>query len=421
MKLAKISKIVSVITLLLFVFVSPHIAVFQFAGVLPILFVLLVLFLTGALFLTGPVRFPDITFLWPAFLLTIFFMLFDIILRQKLIGIGAWFVCLLVLYLVARMPIESLKLFLKWFMRFNYFFILLSLILFGVLMTNPVLLELFIAASKENIMPNLGIFRLFGGVDAEINFGGLTMPRITAYVQQSSLLPAYIMLPFSLGLMFGQVKGKGLLFVLFFLLLSFGGNVYFALIVAVILMFLPLMKNAFISISLPFILLILICIFSLILNRGASIDDASAVIDTSASENGQYVLQRASSGSSRLFLLASQAQLAMENIFVGTTSAEKLNLYFGAILFTYVLRLGLLGLILGAVFYAYIFIAHNNFYKRISNSYEYFGYALFYSLLLQAMCYNDYGFSSHVGLIFFSIALRIFKHRTSPAADAAAG
>jgi hypothetical protein len=420
-KLEKISKIISVTTLLLFVFVSPHIAVFQFAGVLPILFVLLALFLITALFITGPVLFPDFTFLWPAFLLTILFLLFDIILRQKLIGIGAWFVCLLVLYLVARTPIDSLKLFIKWLMRVNYFFILLSLILFGVLMTNPILLELFIAASKENIMPDLGIIRLFGGVDAEIKFGSLTMPRITAYVQQSSLLPAYIMLPFSLGLMLGQIKGKQLLFVLFFLLLSFGGNVYFALIVAVILMVIPFIKHTFISISLPFILFILISTISLLLNQGASIEDASAVIDTSNSESGQYVLQRASSGSSRLFLLSSQAQSAMDNIFIGTTSAEKLNLYFGAILFTYVLRLGIIGLILGALFYAYVLISHNNFYKKISNYYEYFGYTLFYSLLLQAMCYNDYGFSSHVGLIFFSIALRIFKHKTSPAIEVVKG
>jgi hypothetical protein len=152
------------------------------------------------------------------------------VLRQKIQGAIAWFMCLLVLYLLSRQTYDSMRIFFKWLNRINYVFIILSVFLFVILMIDPMLMELFIQASKveSDFGLSTGSIGLLGSVDAEVSFGSLVMPRSSAHLSQSSLIPAYIMFPFSIGLILGVVKRKGFLLTLFFLLLSFGGNVYFA-------------------------------------------------------------------------------------------------------------------------------------------------------------------------------------------------
>jgi hypothetical protein len=79
---------------------------------------------------------------------------------------------------------------------------------------------------------------------------------------------------------------------------------------------------------------------------------------------------------------------------------------FGSLILTNGYRAGILAAILTAILYFKIYgLVYDRLHMRSRNHLEQFGLCLLYSLLLQGMVYNDYGFSTYYGVAMLMVVL----------------
>ena len=72
--------------------------------------------------------------------------------------------------------------------------------------------------SKESINSK-NVYRLLGNIDTSNSFLGMTVPRMNGPLQQSSLLPAYFILPLGIALAYSKVSNLKIFVIIFFILL----------------------------------------------------------------------------------------------------------------------------------------------------------------------------------------------------------
>jgi len=112
---------------------------------------------------------------------------------------------------------------------------------------------------------------------------------------------------------------------------------------------------------------------------------------------------RLGSGLSRLMLI-SFATIEFLQTFPFPATSKVLSLTIGSNIITSGLRGGFLGLLLSVIlFYKLLSVISQRLKENKSRRpLSIFGFSLMYSLVFQAMVYNDYGFSTYYGLVMYA-------------------
>jgi hypothetical protein len=283
------------------------------------------------------------------------------------------------------------------YVRIIFIIISLALIIF--------LIDLFIIG-----MDNLELSSRFPGYDSILNipFINITIPRITYFLIQSSLIPAYVIMPLSIVLIFTKVDNRIIFVLMMAIILSFGGSVYAIIFSAIFIFY---FSNYFKIYSIYiFLSLIIFLLFVIYYYWGITIYDyESNFYDPSFTpDNANYLSIRVSSGDSRLALISTQIDELINNFWLGLRGPIVL---FGNGALTSGLRSGFLGLLL----FLYVFhkllvsilvnindINKNNIKARV-------GLSLLLACIIQFLIYNDYGYSLGYGFLMLFLVYKLFS------------
>lgn len=265
------------------------------------------------------------------------------------------------------------------------------------------------------ILFNIGIYKIttLYGENGEINilnfvtrfdsyieiYSYLKIPRITSYLDQASLISAYMLLPLSLYLIVGGKKKLIYLPIIIFCCSSLGGSLYFSLLIIIVLFLYRENLSFKILLFLPIFTLIL----ELIIGSRLFIRYLYAFINNINIVTFEFFSPRISSGISRLYILNNLYDVIISNLF----SFNKINNNgkFGSLFFTFSIRSGILGLI-GSV-YLYLLLQFHTIKNIVNPNNLNIGFLLLYSCIFQSFVFNDYGFSSFIGLTFFALSLKV--------------
>ena len=253
---------------------------------------------------------------------------------------------------------------------------------------------------------------LFIDENSSRNFFGLSLPFILSYTGQASLIPALLMLPISIYLLFYERYQK-FYFIILTILMCLGGNAYMAIIVASILFFFIGRISKSLFICLPFILIIFNILFSAyFVNTFLPKSEEKNIIQNAENVNfNDWAAERTESGNQRIACFYEQFSIFEKNIFYGSSSSYDFQ-SLGSIIIKFGIRGGSLTLISISLFYVFL-LKELYMYNKLFPDRK-LGVVLLYSLIIQSVVYNEMGFFSHysIALLFIACELLRIKNNT---------
>ena len=237
------------------------------------------------------------------------------------------------------------------------------------------------------------------------NVFGIAIPYFTSYTSQPSLIPALLMLPLAIYLLFYE-KYQRFYFVILTIALCFGGNAYVAIIIAFILYLVINKFSKFVFIALPFILMIFINIS--ISYVGSTFLEKTIELRAEARKGKlnkrgalDWKFERLISGTERFAYYYDQIVSTKKNLLVGSSSVKDFQ-SLGSLILKFSLRGGILTLLSISLFFIFLLNELYKYNKNYPNKKA--GTVLFYSLIVQTLVYNEMGFFSHYAIALFFIA-----------------
>ncbi len=229
------------------------------------------------------------------------------------------------------------------------------------------------------------------------------MPRIPAHFHQASLLSAYIFFPLGIAMLFTNLNSKIIFFILFLLLLSLSGSIYFIFIFSVLIYFFFNLIRYYNSILIILGILFIIVVSLAIRDIGYQID--TNTIDFANNHITNYFL-RVGSGLYRLGILGNQIYMFFHNPLIGPVVAnyQVLNEYLlGSFLFTNGIRSGIVAFSITLII---LFSVTKELFKIQTNNFrQKYGICVIYACILQMFLYQDFGYNSTNGIILLSILI----------------
>ena len=395
---------ISVIFLVLFMLSASHILLYDYLG---IRLLAQILFGGAILILLGPAALRQSYYLnkySPFAILCLLYIFTEIMGQQEVKNIvgyaGAFFMI---------MAVSSFSTF-----KLEYFskiiaYILLSFSLAGfaqiiMVFIDPTLSGYIIKSIESAYYDKMRIehpVEWLGNADSLTTLFGISYPRFSSYIDQASALPAYFLLPSAIVLISAIRQKKFAYIPIIFSIASMGGAVAFCLALSVIMYFisrhLPKLLLATLPLILFFVLLTTILIFSDAI-RGSEVFEVSE----SNSHIENYVATRASSSFARIILLLDAIEIINSSFILDINSpGEK----FGSLILTSGQRAGFPGIAAAVIAFFMLFrrIASAMHFVR-GDAHTSYGLALLYSVAVQAMIYNDYGFSKIWGITMLAAA-----------------
>jgi len=255
---------------------------------------------------------------------------------------------------------------------------------------------------------------LLSHADTEQTLFGIMVPRISAHLQQASLIPAYFMLPLAISLAFApQNKMFITVTILLFCILSTGGTVYVALASGILIYLIGSYIPRVMFLIMPFILLAISSSLLLYFFIDAYDVDALKGMSRSVGEAWEAsstdqspISQRLGSGLVRLALMGFQTAGFIESFPLPANTAL-VKMTIGGNLLTNGLRGGLVGLVFTGIMYYSIFYAVSGCLKKChrDEKSQRLGFSMIYALVFQSFIYNDFGFSTYYGYMMFIVIL----------------
>jgi len=247
------------------------------------------------------------------------------------------------------------------------------------------------------------------------NIFGIPLPYFISFTSQPSLIPALIMVPYGMYLLFYK-KYETLIFTMLTILLCFSGNVYMAIIIAAVLYFIINQLSKRLFIMLPFLLMIILFVFISIVGntfREKSIEmRLKAKEFTNSRGTIEWKMERLISGTERFAFYYEQIRSTEENLLIGSDSAKDFQ-SLGSLILKFGIRGGIIVMIMMTAFLGFLL---NELYK-FKNSFpeKKVGVVLIYSLIIQAMVYNEMGFFSLFTICLLYILYALLKAKNEQA------
>jgi len=353
--------------------------------------------------------------------LTITMFIGELLYRYQLNKLAGFVLAILLVYIVLVTKRVYLIQFINSLHKFNIFFSLLAILSLALSIWH---VEVFKALLNFSVYYNnefptgMRLLSLLGHADTWIVVDGIKVPRVVGHLNQASLVPAYILLPLSIVLVFSRVRPIGVLILIAFVLITMGGTSYFALVFATSIYMFSRFVPRQLLIVFPFIFAALFLAFLGFVFYDIFDPNAIKQITRVAADGvnqDDVVSNRLGSGLSRLMLI-SFAAIEHIQTFPFPADTKVLSLTIGSNIITSGLRGGFLATILSIIlFYKLFALISNGLNNRRSNSrWEHCGYSLMYSLVFQAMVYNDYGFSTYYCLVMYACILVLADRNRKP-------
>lgn len=309
------------------------------------------------------------------------------------------------IFIILKLNFFEIKSFLLIFNNVNLIFSIFTLIFF----------VFFITGWIENIclISNCEGFlniRYLINYDSIIIFDEYQFPRFTGYLIQSSLIPAYFLFPLALALSVSKISKVKIFIILSFVIIGLGGSGIFSLIVAVIFYFIIDKLPKLLILTLPFIIFILISFLTYLVYSTAFGEVLSSNSTYIFGQELRYVRERMLSGIARILIIGDLYHEVFESLPFGRGSDNVGK--FGSLILTSGLKMGFGGMLIMIIIYYKLFeIIYINLKINSGNKSVVFGLSLLYSLLIQSLSYNDYGFSTYYGFIMFFLTSSLLNSR----------
>jgi hypothetical protein len=314
------------------------------------------------------------------------------IIQLEFMKILAWMTAIILCMCMqsAKIQNELIYYFVKYLNRFNVVFSLICIVL---------ILDLyFFEGWLYNFMHTLNIIKS----DIGVSFWNFPSGRIVGYVGQASLVPAFIILPSIIQLIFFDEGAKtkfSYIVNLIFCILSFGGStVILYLLVPFIFISFKIFSIKIFKL-IPFITQL---VFGLGLYHFLRAPDFLWKYDQSFFQI-RSLDDRFSSGVKRVYVILEQFKeiFLSTNIFTGVNVND--TAHFGNIIFTNAYRIGIIGYVLA--FYVFVKLNNNilNLVKTSKTHSDILKISVFYSCVLQFFIYNDFGMSNYYGFVMILI------------------
>jgi len=414
----KIKISVSVFVLLLAVLTSAHVIFIDALGARLLLQVVMCFLILVVITTTARAKL-NTNGLAVIFLAVVLFV-GELTARYQINKLAGYMLAILLVYTVLVTRRQHLIKFFKYLHRVNLIFAMLGIIalVLAVFYTEVYKALMFYSKYYNSTFPSgLKLLSLLGHADTWTVINGVKVPRVVGHLTQASLLPAYILLPLSIVLVYSKVSLAGIIVLLSFVMLTLGGTAYVAIFFAIaIYIFSRFVSRQFLVFS-PFVfLMVFLCFLGYMFYEYFDPNNikfvtraASKVFD----EDG-VILNRLASGVARLMLISFAA---IEHIitFPFPADTKVLSLTIGSNIITNGLRGGLFGSLLAAFLYYRLLkvITRGLKERRSQNRLQTFGFSLMYSLVFQAMVYNDFGFSTYYGLVMYACILVLSDRKNS--------
>jgi len=340
----------------------------------------------------------------------------EIIFRGELNKAAGWVVALSLCVFLLIVDPEDVKIFLSKINSLNCIFAFLGLC---------VLIYYFMGGTIDDIVRgnwyyynDIGnvswnsktLLNLLGNSDTTFQLFGFHIPRMTGNLIQASLIPAYYLLPLSIALSASSVSAKKVVIITVFSLFTLSGTVYFALFIAFIVYILRNKIPRWLFLYGPFI----IFLFYVALSWSICADNAGNIRHYANLEltGINAVDNRLNSGVVRFAMITETLRYIFESLPFGVRKPD--FGIFGGLILTNCYRSGILGAVLTAFFYFKLYgLIYFRLRIRGNSRLEKFGLCLMYSLLLQGMVYNDYGFSTYYGFAMLMVILVTINNRVT--------
>lgn len=255
---------------------------------------------------------------------------------------------------------------------------------------------------------------LLSHADTEQTVFGILVPRVSAHLQQVSLVPSYFIFPLAIYLAFVPQNNRFIaVTILLFCILSTGGTVYVALASGIIIYLVGDYIPRVIFLIMPFILLVIsssllayFFIDSYDVELLKSVSRSFGEDFEASSESQNPAFQRLGSGLVRLALMGFQIVGFIDSFPLPANSAL-VKMTIGGNLYTNGLRGGAVGLVLTGIMYYSIFYAVSGCLKKCvrEEKSRRLGLSMIYALVFQSFLYNDFGFSTYYGYMMFIVIL----------------
>jgi hypothetical protein len=283
----------------------------------------------------------------------------------------------------------------------TYIFIISGIALYAI--TTSVLVRLNIKQFEE--FPYMSLNYMLLHHDSFKYVFGMSVPRISAHLQQVSLIPAYFIFPLGIGMLFFNIKWKYFFVIIIFSLLSLSGSIYYLFASAMMAyIFHTFIRRYKIILSFFFLFFMLALAFSIALHYEFGIKP-----DFFQYHYDSFLL-RGSSGISRLAIIGRGIREFFESPILGFVREGNINLFLlGSLVVSAAVRAGILALVI-IVYIYYLLLTKLNKLK-ITNTKEKVGFTLVYVSLVMMMSYQDYGFGSVHGFLMLFILVHLLNNR----------
>jgi len=245
-------------------------------------------------------------------------------------------------------------------------------------------------------------YQVFLTYDSVVHIGEAKMPRLSGFVHQASLVPAYFLLPLGISLIICEMKVWSVITIIIFSLFVMSSTAYILIIMsAVIYMFYNIARQYILQLAFSFLILMLSLSYYIGLNYTIS-----------ASDFTNNLIIRTSSGISRLVIMSNQIEMFLASPFFGFTFFDKGNIdlfLLGSMVMGAGVRSGIIGLVL-MLFMFYIILKRLNGFV-ITTKQQRFGLSLVLSSVIMMMSFQDFGFSSTSGYVLLMILMYHLKYK----------
>ena len=345
----------------------------------------------------------------------------EIVIRQDILDVFGY---LLLAAITMALLLMSPKAIMEFVIKLNYlncFFALCAIFALALSFTSPAqTAALFENAPYYNssFLPGLSWRSLLSHADTTNIIFGIPIPRVSAYLSQVSLVPAYFLLPLGLYLAFSPKKSAFVMITIFlYCIITFGGNVYVSILIGVFIFSISRYIPRVLLLIMPFICLVIASGFLAYLTF--DLYDADTLKNISRAVGYSFedsvgtegaVVNRLSSGVQRLVLMGFQV-IGFFDSFPFPAEAALINFSIGGLAFTNGLRGGVIAFVLTIIMFIIMFNGISYSLKQCKRHEisQRLGFALIYSLIFQAFFYNDFGFSTYYGFIMFVIIITLTR------------
>ena len=406
-------KTLSVYILILAVLTSSHVSFVDILGVR----LVLQIFMYGLIFVT---LFTSIDRNinregWVVIAVITTSLLGELAFRHQPNKIFGYVFSLVIVYLVLVTRREKILLFVTIISKMNMVFAFIGIIALVLALKFAVVFDALLdPVQYYNSSPPTGtrLLSLLGRADTWNLVFGFNVLRVSGHVKQSSLLPAYYLIPLAISLAYSRVDWRALIIIMLFLLLTMGGTVYVSLFMAAAVYFSSKVMPKEFFVIFPFIVLFFLlgtlvyfffdvydpdAIKSVARNAGKVLDDGSTA---------NPIRNRAESGLSR-FALIGFASIAFVEAFPFPAETKILSYVIGSNIVTSGLRGGLFAFLASIVMYWSLFskVSLELSQRKEKSQLNQFGFSLLYALIFQSAVYNDFGFSTYYGFLMWACIL----------------